>query len=64
MLPMSMIKECFLHGDSGSAILDGHGNLIAMAYAYTGSPTRYWCVPLDAILDCYTEITGRTPFVY
>lgn len=53
-----------VHGDSGSAILDGHGNLIAMAYAYTGSPTRYWCVPLDAILDCYTEITGRTPFVY
>lgn len=52
------------HGDSGSAILDGHGNLIAMAYAYSGSPTRYWCIPLDAILDCYKEITGRMPYVY
>lgn len=53
-----------VHGDSGSAILDGYGNLICMAYAYSTDPTRYWCVPLDGILDCYREITGRTPYVY
>ena len=52
------------HGDSGSAVLDGYGNLIGMAYAYSVSPRRYWCVPLDGILDCYEEITGRTVFVY
>lgn len=52
------------HGDSGSAILDGYGNLIGMAYAYSVSPRRYWCVPLDGILDCYEEITGRKVFVY
>lgn len=53
-----------VHGDSGSAVLDGYGNLICMAYAYSTDPVRYWCVPLDAILDCYHEITGRMPYVY
>lgn len=53
-----------VHGDSGSAVLDGYGNLICMAYAYSTEPTRYWCVPLDGILDCYQEITGRMPYVY
>ena len=52
------------HGDSGSAILDGHGNLISMAYAYSTDPVRYWCVPLDGILECYEEITGRQVYVY
>ena len=52
------------HGDSGSAILDGYGNLIGMAYAYSSSPRRYWCVPLDGIIECYREITGRDIFVY
>lgn len=53
-----------VHGDSGSAVLDGYGNLICMAYAYSTTPTRYWCVPLDGILTCYQEITGRMPYVY
>lgn len=53
-----------VHGDSGSAVLDGHGNLICMAYAYSTEPVRYWCVPLDEILECYREITGRMPYVY
>lgn len=53
-----------VHGDSGSAVLDGYGNLICMAYAYSTDPVRFWCVPLDGILDCYREITGRTPYVY
>lgn len=52
------------HGDSGSAILDGRGNLISMAYAYSTDPVRYWCVPLDGILECYEEITGRQVYVY
>ena len=52
------------HGDSGSAVFDGYGNLIAMAYAYSCSPRRYWCVPLDCVLRDYEEITGRKVFVY
>ena len=52
------------HGDSGSAVVDGYGNLIGMAFAYSSSPRRYWCVPLDAILDCYEEITGHSVYVY
>lgn len=53
-----------VHGDSGSAVLDGYGNLICMAYAYSTDPVRYWCIPLDGILRCYREITGRMPYVY
>ncbi len=53
-----------VQGDSGSAVLDGYGNLICMAYAFSSDPQRYWCVPLDGILSCYKEITGRTPYVY
>lgn len=53
-----------VHGDSGSAVVDGYGNLIGMAYAYSTEPVRYWCVPLDGILSCYREITGRVPYVY
>ncbi len=52
------------HGDSGSAVVDGHGNLVGMAYAYSEQPRRDWCIPLDAILDCYEEITGRSVYVY
>ena len=52
------------HGDSGSAVLDGYGNLIGMAYAYSSSPRRYWCIPLDGILADYEEITGRSVYVY
>lgn len=53
-----------VQGDSGSALLDGYGNLICMAYAFSTDPVRYWCVPLDGILDSYEEITGRRPYVY
>ena len=53
-----------VHGDSGSAVVDGYGNLIGMAFAYSLDPTRYWCIPLDGILGCYQGITGRVPYVY
>ncbi len=53
-----------VHGDSGSALVDGYGNLICMAYAFSTEPVRYWCVPLDGILACYEEITGHVPYVY
>ena len=53
-----------VHGDSGSAVLDGYGNLICMAFAYSTVPIRYWCIPLDGILRCYEEITGRVPYAY
>ena len=52
------------HGDSGSAVVDGHGNLICMAFAYSEDPLRYWCVPLDGILEGYESITGRRVYVY
>ncbi len=51
-------------GDSGSAIFDFNGNLIAMAYAYSTEPMRYWCVPLDEIIANYKELTGRNPRVF
>lgn len=53
-----------VHGDSGSALVDGYGNLICMAYGFSNDPTRYWCVPLDGIVECYEEITGRVPYIY
>ena len=53
-----------VHGDSGSAIIDGYGNLICMAYAFSVKLTRYWCVPLDGILESYVQITGRMPYIY
>lgn len=53
-----------IHGDSGSAVMDGYGNLIGMAFAYSEEPLRFWCIPLDGILSCYEEITGRMPYVY
>ncbi len=52
------------HGDSGSAVVDGYGNLICMAFAYSEDPLRYWCVPLDGILEGYESITGRRVYVY
>ena len=54
----------FEHGDSGSAVVDGYGNMVGMAFAYSEQPRRDWCVPLDAVLDCYEEITGHSVYVY
>lgn len=62
--PHTEVTLELVHGDSGSAVLDGYGNLICMAFAYSTDPTRYWCIPLDGILSCYEEITGRVPYVY
>lgn len=62
--PHTEVTVALEAGDSGSAILDDDGNLIAMAYAYSTEPTRYWCVPLDEILKAYREITGRNPRVF
>ncbi len=54
-----------VNGDSGSAIFDSSGDLIAMAFAYSLSPgVRYWGIPLDGLLDCYQSITGRRPYTY
>lgn len=63
-LPHTEVSVELVQGDSGSALLDGYGNLICMAYAFSTHPTRYWCVPLDGILGCYEEITHRMPYVY
>lgn len=51
-------------GDSGSAVFDSEGRLIAMAFAYSVSPERDWAVPLNEIVDAYKEITGRDLYTY
>lgn len=55
-----------VHGDSGSAIFDGNGNLVTMVYALSSgeSATRYWGIDLDDIVSCYNEITGHTLYVH
>ena len=51
----------FFPGCSGSAILDGHGNVIAMAAAVTeeNSVIRNWGVPLSDIINYFEEVMGR-----
>ena len=58
---MTEVYLDFFPGCSGSAILDGHGNLIAMAAAVTDEDgeIREWAVLLSDILDYYEEIMGR-----
>ena len=51
-------------GDSGSAVFDPEGRLIAMAFAYSVAPERDWAVPLNEIVDAYKEITGRELYTY
>ena len=49
------------HGASGSAILDGHGNLVGMSYCivwYYDKGTYQLAVNLQDILDAYEEIVG------
>ncbi|MGN0402706.1 MAG: trypsin-like peptidase domain-containing protein [Acetatifactor sp.] len=50
-----------IHGMSGSAVVDGHGNLMGMAVCITtvNNKKHYWCVTLDHIAESYKEITGR-----
>lgn len=51
-----------INGVSGSPIVDGYGNFIAMARAISSGGnlrTQYWCVPLDQILDFYEETFGE-----
>ena len=49
------------NGASGSAVLDGCGNLIGMAAFITGEDedARNWCVPLEPILTYFEEVFGR-----
>ncbi len=52
-------------GDSGSAIIDARGNLVSMVLGVShesDQSTKYWGVPLDAIVMCYEQITGRSLF--
>lgn len=56
---MNIILES---GDSGSAVFDEDGNLLAMVvgevYETEGSPSR-WGVPLASLLTSYQEVTGK-----
>lgn len=53
-------------GDSGSAYFDSDGRLIAMVHGNSqdGGGERNWGIPLDGIISCYEEITGRTWNLY
>ena len=49
-------------GNSGSAILDQYGNVVAMAvgtYWETGKGTHYFGVTVDHILELYESMTGN-----
>lgn len=50
-----------VHGMSGSALVDGYGNLVGMAVCVTtiDDVKQYWCVKLDLIAKSYEKITGR-----
>ena len=50
-----------VHGMSGSAVVDGYGNLMGMAVCITtvDNVNRYWCVTLSNLAESYYEITGR-----
>lgn len=58
---MTEVYLDFYTGCSGSAILDGHGNMIAMAAAVTeeDDEIRNWAVLLSDILSYYEEVMGR-----
>ena len=49
-------------GDSGSAVFDENGSLLAMVvgeiYNNEGNPSR-WAVPLPSLITSYKEITGK-----
>lgn len=60
---MTEVYLDFYTGCSGSAILDGHGNMIAMAAAVTeeDDEIRNWAVLLSDIINYYEEVMGRAP---
>ena len=55
--PITEVDLKLYSGCSGSAILDGHGNLIAMAAGH--SDDRYYAIPLGNILDYFKKVFGR-----
>jgi len=62
-----VMTETTIHnfpGSSGSAVLDGHGNLIAMVRATSvyGTYYRYWCTTFREIMDQYKAVTGQDAY--
>lgn len=55
--PITEVGVKLYSGCSGSAILDGHGNLIAMAAGHSGN--RYYGISLGNILTYFEKIFGR-----
>ncbi|MBQ7924967.1 MAG: trypsin-like peptidase domain-containing protein [Lachnospiraceae bacterium] len=55
--PITEVDLKLYSGCSGSAILDGYGNLIAMAAGH--SDNRYYAIPLGNILDYFEAVFGR-----
>ena len=53
-------------GSSGSAVFDGHGNLVAMVRAQSiiGGKTQYWCVTFRQIADWYMKVMGKPVYYY
>lgn len=60
---LSQIGFHMVGGVSGSAIVDGYGNLVAMATSTVkmNAKDTYWAVNLEHILDAYVEILGYKP---
>lgn len=58
---MTQVEMPVYQGCSGSAILDGHGNLIAMVTlaTYVSSKPHYYGVPLNNILSFYKDTMGE-----
>lgn len=57
-MPHTEMKLDQSSGDSGSAIFDRHGYLVAMVYgtSHEIDRDRNWGIPLDALTACYQEI--------
>lgn len=61
---MTQVEMPIYPGTSGSAILDGHGNLIAMVTlaTYVSSKPHYYGVPLNNILSFYADTMGEQAY--
>lgn len=63
--PHTLLDFQLTAGDSGSPIFDAYGNLVSMVYGVSheaDQSIRNWGVPLDAVVVCYEQITGRSLF--
>ena len=60
---ISHVTVQLIPGVSGSAILDGHGNLVAMAVGHgkVDGVQKYFAITLDNIIKIYEKYIGHKP---